>query len=391
MSKTFDYQIMEKEFCNKRITFLGVGPMSNTVVDCVIQLATEAKLPVSLIPSRRQIESAELGSGYVNNWSTEDFTSYVRKKDHSNLVLLSRDHSGPWQQSKVNSNGEIMSHREAMEECKSSLAVDLDCGFDLIHLDPSQGLQFGRSQAEIEDDIIELLTFCISTGNSNLPIFEIGADEQSSKPEHVHEAEVSLQRVLKRIDKEHLPRPLFYVLQTGTKVMELRNVGSFDSKLPVNGMLPATVQVPSMLEMCRRNQIFLKEHNADYLSDRALDWHRRFGIHAANVAPEFGVCETQSLIEVAKSTGNDWFISEFGAHVLSKGRFDKWLIQGSKITDEEKIQIGGHYHFSEPEVTEMKAKLQSKLASLNIDLDLFVKAKVNNAIKRYMWNFGYNV
>jgi hypothetical protein len=173
--------------------------------------------------------------------------------------------------------------------------------------------------------------------------------------------------------------------------MELRNIGSFDSKLPVNGMLPATVQVPSILEMCRRNQIFLKEHNADYLSDRALDWHRRFGIHAANVAPEFGVCETKSLIEVAKSTGNAWFLSEFGAHVLSKGKFDKWLIHDSKITDEEKIQIGGHYHFSEPEVKEMKAKLQSNLASLNIDLDLVIKVNVYNSIKRYMWNFGYNV
>ena len=391
MSKTFDYQIMEKEFCNRRITFLGVGPMSKTVVDCVIELASKAKLPVSLIPSRRQIESAELGSGYVNNWSTEDFTSYVRDRDRSNLVLLSRDHSGPWQQNKVNSNGEKFSHQEAMEECKSSLAVDLDCGFDLIHLDPSKGLQFGRSQTEIEDDIIELLSFCISTGNSKFPIFEIGADEQSSRPEHVHEAEISLQRVLKRIDKERLPRPLFYVLQTGTKVMELRNIGSFDAKLPVNGMLPATVQVPSILDMCRRNNIFLKEHNADYLSDRALDWHRRFGIHAANVAPEFGVCETKSLIEIAKATGNMWFPNEFGAHVLSRGKFEKWLIQESKITDEEKIQIGGHYHFSDPEVTEMKVKLQSKLASLGIDLNLVVKTKIYDAIKRYMWNFGYNV
>ena len=39
----------------------------------------------------------------------------------------------------------------------------------------------------------------------------------------------------------------------------------------------------------------LKEHNADYLSDNALKWHKKFGIHGANVAPEFGVCETKAI------------------------------------------------------------------------------------------------
>ena len=46
---------VEKLISNK-ITFLGAGPMSLTVIDEVIRLANKSKKPIALIPSRRQIE-----------------------------------------------------------------------------------------------------------------------------------------------------------------------------------------------------------------------------------------------------------------------------------------------------------------------------------------------
>ena len=47
-----------------------------------------------LIASRRQIETKKLNHGYVNNWSTEKFSSYVQKKN--NNIILCRDHGGPY-------------------------------------------------------------------------------------------------------------------------------------------------------------------------------------------------------------------------------------------------------------------------------------------------------
>ena len=38
----------------------------------------------------------------------------------------------------------------------------------------------------------------------------------------------------------------------------------------------------------------------DYLSNQSLSLHPKLGIHAANVAPEFGVVETKGLIEILK-------------------------------------------------------------------------------------------
>ena len=55
--------------------------MSKNCVDAAINLANEYKSPIILIASRRQIECEEFGGGYVNNWSTEKFSHYVKSKD----------------------------------------------------------------------------------------------------------------------------------------------------------------------------------------------------------------------------------------------------------------------------------------------------------------------
>ena len=36
-------------------------------------IANEHLIPLMLIASRRQVDSQEMGGGYVNNWTTEDF------------------------------------------------------------------------------------------------------------------------------------------------------------------------------------------------------------------------------------------------------------------------------------------------------------------------------
>ena len=66
-----------------------------------------------------------------------------------------------------------------------------------------------------------------------------------------------------------------------------RNIGSFDLPLRVKDEIPAEIQLQRLSKLVLKNNV-LKEHNADYLSNEALSWHPRLGIHAANIAPEFG-------------------------------------------------------------------------------------------------------
>jgi hypothetical protein len=376
-----------RDFFQPRVTMLGAGPMSLRVTDAIIELANNYRRPIAMIPSRRQVDASHLGGGYVNNWSTEAFASYVRAKDTGGYILLSRDHSGPWQLAK-HRNNKPLSHREAMDEVKESLEVDIESGFDLIHIDPSPGLEMGRSSSGVEDDILELLHFCQSIERRPID-YEIGADEQSQVPDHVIDAEESLQRVLKRVQEVGLRPPIFYVLQTGTKVMETRNIGSFDSPLPVQGMLPSTVQLPEILKMCRRNGVFLKEHNADYLGDEALAWHKRMGIHAANVAPEFGVAETREILSIAKEVKANSFLEVFGERVLEGRKWEKWLVPGSTATEQDKILIAGHYHLSDAALAHEFSSLEYIAEKRSIRFDERVRDAVSVSINRYLTSFGY--
>ena len=51
---------LDSFMAKRRCTLLGVGPMSKNCVDVTIELANNHKIPLMLIASRRQIDSAHL-------------------------------------------------------------------------------------------------------------------------------------------------------------------------------------------------------------------------------------------------------------------------------------------------------------------------------------------
>lgn len=381
-------EYLRSQILNTRTTFMGIGPMSKTVTRVAIELANQYRFPISLIPSRRQVDAASLGGGYVEGWATNDFSSFVRSLDKGGYVLLSRDHSGPWQSSSGAETREL-TFPEAMNEVKLSLADDIANGFNLLHIDPSPALQKGFSENEVEDMVVELISYCHSLNSQKNVIFEIGTDEQNSSPEDVEISKIRLDRMITKLSKYKLPKPLFYVLQTGTKVAELRNVGSFDQPLSLKGSLPSTVLLPAILDLCKSRGVLLKEHNADYLSDNALKWHRKFGIHAANVAPEFGVCETKALQHTLVELGMDSELERFIEIALEGKKWAKWMLPNSEATEIEKFQIAGHYHFADPEVIEIREKAIRIGFSKGMDTEIQIADKIRDSIKRYLVAFGY--
>ena len=382
---------LREQILKKRVTLLGVGPMSRTVTDAAVKLANVYRFPIALIPSRRQVDASEFGGGYVESWTTETFSKYVRSIDRGGFALLSRDHSGPWQGLPTTANSESDPTLPiAMQEVQDSLGHDIDCGFDFLHIDPSLALSRGFSESDVDDMVIELIAYCVSRmKNSDQCIFEIGTDEQDAAPDPLHVSRQRLERIIGKLKHYHLPLPLFYVVQTGTKVAETRNVGSFDQPLTVRGSLPATVHIPAVLQMCLENNVLLKEHNADYLSDEALRWHRKFGIHAANVAPEFGVTETRSLMGCMTDLSMISEAEEFKKIVLEGRRWEKWLLGKSNATDELKVEIAGHYHFADPKVREIRDRIQLAAKAAGYESEERISSDVSAAIDRYLKKFGY--
>ena len=371
-----------------RCTMLCAGPMSKNCVDAAIELANTHAVPMVLVASRRQIEAEDLGSGYVNNWSTERFAEYVLERDKTGHIILARDHGGPWQ-----NTFEIdrkLGLRQAMESAKKSFQVDIESGFELIHIDPSIDIFTQPSPDQVLERIYELYEFCLNTAakHNRKIAFEVGTEEQNGAVNDLESLAYVLDHVENFCRKNKFPKPLFVVAQIGTKVMETCNTGSLDSSFRVDGEMPAEIQVPRTIELCNRFGIMLKEHNTDYMSDETLSWHPKLGIHAANVAPEFGVTETRALVDLLSTHGLKNLAEDFLHIAYESKKWQKWMLPQTGATDQDRAVIAGHYVFSDPRVEDIKQKAQAQLAGKKIDLDGHLKEKVKTALLRYLKNFN---
>ena len=372
-----------------RCTLLCVGPMSLNCVDASIELANDHDIPLMLIASRRQIDSEKFNGGYVNNWTTSKFASHINKKDIKKNIILARDHGGPWQNDLEIQ--EKMTLSEAMKSAKESYKADIDAGFQVLHIDPSIDVHNKNpSKNEILERLFELYNFCWNYAKEKGKdiIFEVGTEEQSGTTNTLEELDYNLKAITSFCNKEKLPLPSFVVIQTGTRVMETRNVGSFDSPFRIVGEIPAEIQVPKMIEICKKHNIFMKEHNTDYLSDVALSWHPRLGIHSANVAPEFGVSETRAFINILEKNNLKLFADKFLEISFNSKKWKKWILSNSTTTEREKSIISGHYIFSNPDFIEIKKAASRELKDkTGIELDDFLKSEIKKSILRYLLNF----
>ena len=180
-----------EDLLNNKKSLLGAGPMSTNCINAVLNISDKHNIPVQLIASRRQIDSEYHGGGYVNNWSTEEFSNYVKKNSQKQLVFLSRDHSGPWQgYFEVEKNLDLES---SMESCKKSLEEDIDQGFKFLHLDPCIDIHSEINTDEILNRLFELYGHIYDYSKGLNDIFiEVGTDLQSDQVSSVEETKYIL-------------------------------------------------------------------------------------------------------------------------------------------------------------------------------------------------------
>ena len=369
---------------DKNCTLLCIGPMSKNCIDATVELADQYKTPLMLIASRRQIDSEQFGGGYVENWSTKQFSDYVRSKDLNKNIILARDHGGPWQ-NEIEKN-KNMSLKEAMKSAKDSYRADIDAGFHMLHIDPSVDIHSQPSPDQILERIYELYDFCwtYAKQKSQDIIFEIGTEEQNGSNNSKEELEYTLEKMNKFCKNNKLPFPSFIVIQAGTRVMETKNIGSFDSPIRVANELPPEIQIPQMINICNKYGIFMKEHNTDYLSTDSLKWQPRLGIHAANIAPEFGVAETRAFIDILKQAGHNDLVDEFLKISYESMKWKKWMMKNTDANDTDRAIIAGHYVFSSNDFIKLKAQAIKKINNLEV----LLKKKVKESIFRYMNAFN---
>ncbi len=372
----------------KKGTLLGAGPMSKNCVLSAINLSNKKNVPIILIASRRQIECEQFGGGYVNNWTTEEFSKFVQKYDKKKMIFLARDHGGPWQGTRE----ENYTLKRSMEVAKKSFEVDIDSDFKFIHIDTSIEPKKKVSIQNSLNRFFELFEHCVeySKKKDKKIYFEIGTEEQSGSTNTPEELEYTLSEVKKFCNKKKYEMPKFVVIQSGTKVVEMRNIGSFQSPLRIENELAVEIQLPKMIEICKKFKILMKEHNADYLTNHSLSLHPKLNIHAANIAPEFGVVETKSLLSLMLENKLYREAKKFLDISYSSKKWHKWILPNSKISKKDKSIISGHYVFSSKDFKNLKIDLIQKLKQKNIDIDNYLQKKISNSINRYIKNFNLN-
>lgn len=294
-----------------------IGPMSKNIVDAIIEFSNESNHLIGLIPSRRQVE---WNGGYVNNWTTKEFSKY------SNILVLKRDHSGPGQ-GYLDDDGYI----SLKEDCKY---------FNLIHIDPwkkypeyNEGLQW----------TIDMINFCYKE-NPNIE-FEIGTEETIRKftPK---ELDTLINDLFNKLNREVFRQIKYLVIQSGTSLKQNINTGEYDKD-----------RLLSMLEVAQRWDLISKEHNGDYIPVDLIKEKMDLGLDSINIAPEFGLIETKTYL----INGID--IDKFWKVCYESKRWEKWVDSNFDpfTQKEDLIKICGHYVLSNPKFLKIKPDIDDQI------------------------------
>ena len=284
-----------------------IGPMSKNVVDAIVEFCTNTGYVIGLIPSRRQVE---WNGGYVNNWSTEEFSKYVT------TLPLQRDHGGPGQGNYDDDGYE-------------SLAYDAK-HLQLIHIDPwkkypdfAEGLKWTANMIEYCDRI-----------NSNI-VYEIGTEE-AIRPFNADE----LERLIIALKQDLMPATFnkikYLVIQSGTSLKGTNQTGNYDSQ-----------RLKEMIAVARKYKLISKEHNGDYIPVEVIKEKFSLGLDCINIAPEFGLIETSTYLEEIK---DEKLFERFWQICYDSKKWVKWVSPSFDpyYSREQLVKICGHYVLSYP-------------------------------------------
>ncbi len=298
--------------------------MSKNIIEAVVELNNNR---LGLISSRRQID---YNNGYV--MTTKELMKYKG-------VTIQRDHAGPLQGTRPD-NG-----------CQS-ICKDIKEGIRLIHIDPWKVCNSIESAAHQTSDLIK---YCYRLNPKCC--YEIGTEEQIYKYSFKG-FEKFITMVVKSLSKKEFLCVKFAVVQSGTIVRETKNTGTFNEK-----------RSKQMTDLCHSLGLLAKEHNSDYLLPKDITNRVDCGVDAFNVAPEFGVLETKTIINELRKHGLIWEYGSFLEMCVSSKKWVKWV--DNKLNRERLSQICGHYMFSNPEFLPIKDRLNKEC-----DIDTIIKSAI---------------
>ena len=326
---------------------LGFGPMSPEIIEGVVKASSLLAQPLMLISTQNQID---WNGGYVNNWKTSEYVEYVHTlltKYPESHIYLCRDHLGPGFKN------------DNIDDVYKTLYDDIDNNFDLIHID------FSNIHADKKTVLSETKKVILDIYKKTDTVrLEIGTEENVGGSISTL---AEIERELKFV--KEFTEPEFFVVQTGSLIKEINQVGSLQKDF--------IVEAHNLLSS---HGIRLKEHNADYLDKNMIS--ARIGIvDAMNIAPQLGALQTVTVIEQALIYGVD--ITEFLTVSYNSKRWEKWLYKNTAANRMLCAIIAGHYNFTSKAYKTLIFQLENQ-----IDIKKILVDKTVEMIKFYCDSFS---
>jgi len=305
-----------------------IGPMTKNVVDSVIEFCEDNNKTIGFIPSRRQVD---YNGGYVNNWTTEQFSNYV-----CGALPIERDHGG-------------ISQGQCFDDGRKSLEVDAKY-LDIVHIDP---WKYHTKYISGFVDTLKCIEHVYSI-NPNVK-FEIGT-EQSIRPFSPELLNNLLSNLFDTLDPVIFKNIKYAVIQSGValNLASQSNVGSFSSS-----------KLQEMIDVCKRYGVMSKEHNGDFLTHEQISMRFDSGLDAINIAPEFGQIETICYLN------SNIDFDRFYDICYKSERWRKWVSNDfvPSQNKRELVTICGHYVLSTEEFKLIKP-----------DIDDLIKDEIKNKL-----------
>ena len=237
---------------------VAIGPLSSEIIEAVFRYSHYHRTELMLIASKNQIDYS---GGYVNNWTTKEFMEFINQMKNKypfSNVKICRDHCGPGFNEKYD-----------LDDVYKTIKSDIENKFDLIHID---FCHFKGSKEERFEASKQAIMYCMNLNPSIL--LEVGTDENIGARFGIHNLD-ALEEEINFFTE--FCKPVFYVVQTGSLVREINQVGSLAKDFIIKAS-----------KILKAKGIKLKEHNADYLTTEELA-SRKGLIDAVNIAPQLGV------------------------------------------------------------------------------------------------------
>ena len=210
-----------------------------------------------------------------------------------------------------------------MEDTYKTIESDIENNFDLIHIDLCH---FQGTHKERLYESKKAIEHCIKLNNEIA--IEIGTDENVGSMYSIN----SLEEIQKELEFfKSFSDPEFYVIQTGSLVLEINQMGSFNKSFLMESR-----------DLVHKYDIKIKEHNADYLSKSQI-MDRKDIVDAMNIAPQLGVVQTSYVLNKCLTYGINF--DDYANLVYESQKWLKWLHKNNSNNKYLCVQIAGHYHF----------------------------------------------